>query len=88
MSKNWHWITRCARIGPTTRTAHQRYRLSHTLTRCLELSAVVEKWIKSSLVFAGDGPFAGSVLVFVGHVAYQEVLPLFRSQAYMPCEVT
>jgi NADH dehydrogenase FAD-containing subunit len=38
--------------------------------------------------FAGDGPFAGSVLVFVGHVAYQEVLPLFRSQAYMPCEVT
>jgi hypothetical protein len=41
-----------------------------------------------ALVFAGDGPFAGSVLVFVGHVAYQEVLPLFRSQAYMPCEVT
>jgi len=42
----------------------------------------------SALVFDAEGPFAGTVLVFAGQIAYQEVLPLFRSGGYMLCEVT
>jgi hypothetical protein len=40
------------------------------------------------LVFDAAGPFAGSVLVFAGQVAYQEVLPLFRAGGQVPDEVT
>jgi hypothetical protein len=42
----------------------------------------------SALVFAAEGPFAGATLVFAGQVAYQEVLPLFRSRADGPGGVT
>jgi hypothetical protein len=42
----------------------------------------------SALVFAAEGPFAGATLVFAGQVAYQEVLPLFRSRADVPGGVT
>ena len=41
-----------------------------------------------ALVFDAAGPFAGSTLVFAGQVAYQEVLPLFRSRADVPGGVT
>ncbi len=41
----------------------------------------------SALVFDAAGPFAGSVLVFAGQVAYQEVLPLFHSGGHVLCEV-
>jgi hypothetical protein len=41
-----------------------------------------------ALVFDAAGPFAGATLVFAGQVAYQEVLPLFRSGRHAPDEVT
>ena len=41
-----------------------------------------------ALVFDAAGPFAGSVVVFAGQVAYQEVLPLFRSTRTGLGEVT
>ncbi len=41
-----------------------------------------------ALVFDAAGPFAGAVLVFAGQVAYQEVLPLFRTGGHGPNEVT
>jgi hypothetical protein len=40
-----------------------------------------------ALVFDAAGPFAGAVLVFAGQVAYQEVLPLFRSGGHVLAEV-
>ena len=38
-----------------------------------------------ALVF--EGPFAGSVLICAGQVAYQEVLPLFHSGGHVPNEL-
>ena len=40
---------------------------------------LIERGSGCALVFDAAGPFAGAVLVFAGQVAYQEVLPLFRS---------
>ena len=41
-----------------------------------------------AFVFDAAGPFAGSGLIFAGQVAYQEVLPFFRSTDHVLCEVT
>lgn len=35
-------------------------------------------------MFDAAGPLAGSVLVFAGQVAYQEVLPLFHPGGHLP----
>ena len=40
-----------------------------------------------ALVFDAQGPFGGSVLIFAGQVAYQEVLPLFHSGGHLPYEL-
>jgi hypothetical protein len=55
--------------------AHSRARVVHTPAGC-------------GLLFDAQGPFAGSVLVFAGQVAYQEVLPLFKCSSDAPSEVT
>lgn len=39
-----------------------------------------------ALVFDAAGPFVGSVLIFAGQVAYQQVLPLFHSASHVLCE--
>jgi hypothetical protein len=36
-----------------------------------------------ALVFDAAGPFVGSVLIFAGQVAYQQVLPLFHSASHV-----
>ena len=41
----------------------------------------------SALVFDEAGPFGGSVLIFAGQVAYQEVLPLVHSGGHVPDEL-
>ena len=48
---------------------------------------LIERGGGSALVFDAAGPFAGAVLVFAGQMAYQEVLPLFRSADHVLCEV-
>ncbi len=48
---------------------------------------LIERGGGSALVFDAAGPFAGAVLIFAGQVAYQEVLPLFRSADHVLCEV-
>ena len=49
---------------------------------------VVQTAQGSGLLFDPHGPFADSLLVFAGQVAYQEVLPLFKCASDAPTEVT
>ena len=55
--------------------AHSRARLIQSAQGC-------------GLLFDAHGPFADSLLVFGGQVAYQEVLPLFKCVSDVPFEVT
>lgn len=55
--------------------AHSRARLVLSETGC-------------GLVFDGDSPFAGAVLVIRGDPVYQTVLPLFTVREIAPQEVT
>jgi hypothetical protein len=48
---------------------------------------LLQKGGGSALVFDEEGPFGGSVLIFAGQVAYQEVLPLFHSGGRVPGEL-
>ena len=87
------WAAQWAReqaVRQATRGLQEAWGETKTLVRVVgqTRARLVQTPEGRALVFAGEGPFAGSVLVFVGQVVYQEVLPLFRSQAYMPCEVT
>ena len=45
---------------------------------------LIERGGGCALVFDAAGPFVGSVLIFAGQVAYQQVLPLFHSGGHLP----
>ena len=48
---------------------------------------LIERGGGCARVFDAAGPFVGSVLIFAGQVAYQEVLPLFHSGGHLPDEL-
>jgi hypothetical protein len=87
------WTAQWAReqvVRQATRGLQEAWGETKTLVRVVgqTRARLVQMPEGRALVFDADGPFAGSVVVFVGQVAYQEVLPLFRSSGYMLSEVT
>ena len=81
------WAAQWAR----EQVVEQASRLQRALTETKTLVRVVgqtrarllQRGGGSALVFDAAGPFAGSVLIFAGQVAYQEVLPLFHSGGHV-----
>ena len=87
------WAAQWAReqvVQQATRRLQQALTETKTLVRVVGWTRA--RWIQRAggcaLVFDAAGPFAGSVLVFAGQMAYQEVLPLFRTRAHVPDAVT
>ena len=87
------WAAQWAReqaIAPATTRLQQALTEMKTLVRVVgqTRARLIQRGGGCALVFDAAGPFAGSVLVFAGQVAYQEVLPLFRSGGHVLAEVT
>lgn len=60
--------------------------LVRVLTRCR--ARLVVNTLGRVLLFEEQGPFAGSMFLLSGQVAYQHVLPLFSSSSFQPHETT
>jgi hypothetical protein len=87
------WAAQWAReqaVQHATSRLQQALRETRTLVRVVgrTRARLLQSGGGCALVFDAAGPFAGSVLVFAGQVAYQEVLPLFRTRAHVPDAVT
>jgi hypothetical protein len=87
------WAAQWAReqaVQQATRRLQQALTETKTLVRVVgrTRARLIQRDGGCALVFDMEGPFAGSVLVFAGQVAYQEVLPLFRAGGSVPDEVT
>ena len=87
------WAAQWAReqvVQQATRRLQQALTETKTLVRVVgwTRARLIQRTGGCALVFDAAGPFAGSVLVFAGQMAYQEVLPLFRTRAHVPDAVT
>ena len=86
-----HWAAQWARAPVVVAGSRLEQALKETKTVVRVVGQtrawLIERGGGSALVFDAAGPFAGAVLIFAGQVAYQEVLPLFRSADHVLCEV-